>query len=190
MKWPSHLFPSMKVVLVCVFSCKHPLMFLSFQSVSEWWRLVRWFYSQLFKSADEILRCDNSIETFSAISLSWYTVFFCFSFFSFGNCVEIWLWSQLGLKWLRPSGQQDIVMLYCIRAERPKTTPCVATCSLFSSTLSWYFYYSHWHLLHVGVLADSESEDESSQDEKRRKKEKKSSKKKKRKSRHKKKRWR
>ena len=142
-----------------------------------------------FESADEILRCDNSIETFSAISLSWYTVFFCFSFFSFGNCVEIWLWSQLGLKWLRPSGQQDIVMLYCIRAERPKTTPCVATCSLFSSTLSWYFYYSHWHLLHVGVLADSESEDESSQDEKRRKKEKKSSKKKKRKSRHKKKRW-
>lgn len=141
-----------------------------------------------FESADEILRCDNSIETFSAISLSWYTVFFCFSFFSFGNCVEIWLWSQLGLKWLRPSGQVQ-VMLYCIRAERPKTTPCVATCSLFSSTLSWYFYYSHWHLLHVGVLADSESEDESSQDEKRRKKEKKSSKKKKRKSRHKKKRW-
>ena len=46
----------------------------------------------------------------------------------------------------------------------------------------------HLRSLHVGVLADSESEDESSEDEKRRKKERKSSKKKKRKSRHKKKR--
>ena len=40
-----------------------------------------------FESADEILRCDDSIETFLAISLSWYTVFFCFSFFSFGIIV-------------------------------------------------------------------------------------------------------
>ena len=40
-----------------------------------------------FETADEILRCDDSIETFSAISLSWYTVFFCFSFFPFGIIV-------------------------------------------------------------------------------------------------------
>ena len=40
-----------------------------------------------FESADEILRCDDSIETISAISLSWYTVFFCFFFFSFGIIV-------------------------------------------------------------------------------------------------------
>ena len=82
------------------------------------------------------------------------------------------------------------MMLYCIRAERPKTTPCVATCSLFSSSADTFIRYSnvHGHSLHVGVLADSESEDESSEDEKRRKKERKSSKKKKRKSRHKKKR--
>ena len=50
------------------------------------------------------------------------------------------------------------------------------------------YSHVHCHSLHVGVLADSESEDESSEDEKRRKKEKKSSKKKKRKSHHKKKR--
>ena len=48
-----------------------------------------------FESADEILWNDNSIETFSAISLSWYTVFFCFSFFP----LEIVLKFDSGHNW-------------------------------------------------------------------------------------------
>ena len=141
MKSKNH--PGMKLVLVRVFSCKHPLMFLSFQSVSEWWRLV-------FKGGSNfwVSRWNPTVWRFSwnlfSNKFSWYAVSFFFN--SLGNCVEILLWSLLRLKWLRPSGQAQ-VMLYCIRAEGPKTTPCVATCSLFSSTLSWYFYYIDTHYM-------------------------------------------
>ena len=147
MKWPSHYVNTiwnkenhrgMKLVLVRVFSCKHspnvPLI-----PIREW-MMETCKVVLTFESADEILWCDDSIETFSPILVFMVHCALLFFFFSFRNCVEIWLWSQLGLKWLRPSGQAQ-VMLYFIRAERPKTTPCVATCSLFSSTLSWYFYY-------------------------------------------------